>query len=107
VPPRRAGVFFFKTVASGGRVEERVGRDDRDVRKQLLARAGAATDNVLFGWIEARDPIEAFQFECLLWHAQGGSWALLGEGRHPEAPEETPWLVCPECRSAGAFLREE
>ena len=49
MPPNRAGVFFLKSVGAGGRVSERVGRDDVDLRQRLLQHAREGQLNVLFG----------------------------------------------------------
>ena len=97
VPPAIAGVYFLKTVARGGRVSERVGRDDVDLRQRLLARAREAFDNVLFGWIFASDANEAYRLECYLWHAQGGAWARIEGDSHPTPAERIPFLGCPDC----------
>src|ERR1700740_2337635 len=71
VPPHQPGVFFLKSVGAGGRVRERVGRDDVDVRQRLLAYAREGESNVLFGWMLAENAHEAYRLECYLWHAQG------------------------------------
>jgi hypothetical protein len=97
VPPWVAGVYFLKTVARGGRVSERVGRDDVDLRQRLLAQAREASDNVLFGWIYASDANEAYRLECYLWHAQGGAWARIEGDSHPTPAERIPFLGCPDC----------
>ncbi len=97
VPPSVAGVYFLKIVARGGRVTERVGRDDVDLRQRLLARARDASDNVLFGWIFASDANEAYRLECYLWHAQGGAWARIEGDSHPTPAERIPFLGCPDC----------
>jgi hypothetical protein len=97
VPPGVAGVYFLKRVARGGRVSERVGRDDVDLRQRLLAHAKEATENVLFGWILADDSNEAYRLECYLWHAQGGAWASIEGNSHPSPAERIPFLGCPDC----------
>jgi len=97
VPPAVAGVYFLKTVARGGRVSERVGRDDVDLRQRLLQSARAASENVLFGWIYASDSNEAYRLECYLWHAQGGAWARIEGESHPVPAERIPFLGCPDC----------
>jgi len=97
VPPACSGVFFVKTVGPGGHVTERVGRDDLDLRQRLLELARAAPENVLFGWILADGPTDAYQLECLLWHAQGGAWAGISGDAHPSPAEPIPFLGCPDC----------
>ncbi len=97
VPPGRPGVFFVKSVAAGGRLEERVGRDDIDLRQRLLEYARHVDDNVLFGWMLAADANDAYRLECYLWHAQGGSWARFAGDAHPVAAEPVPFLACPDC----------
>ena len=97
VPPGIAGVYFVKTVTRGGRVSERVGRDDVDLRQRLLEHARQAAENVLFGWIFAGDPNEAYRLECYLWHAQGGAWARIEGESHPVPAERIPFLGCPDC----------
>jgi hypothetical protein len=97
VPPGIAGVYFLKRVARGGRLSERVGRDDLDLRQRLLAHARQASENVLFGWIFASDANEAYRLECYLWHAQGGAWARIEGDTHPSPAERIPFLGCPDC----------
>ncbi len=97
VPPGVAGVYFLKRVARGGRVSERVGRDDVDLRQRLLGHAREAVENVLFGWIFASDANEAYRLECYLWHAQGGAWARIEGDSHPSRAERIPFLGCPDC----------
>jgi hypothetical protein len=97
VPPRCAGVFFVKKVIRGGRVDERVGRDDVDLRQRLLQLAREGGENVLFGWILAENPHDAYRLECYLWHAQGGAWSRIGGDSHPEPAERIPFLGCPDC----------
>ena len=97
VPPGVAGVYFLKVVARGGRVNERVGRDDVDLRQRLLKHARDASENVLFGWIFASDPNEAYRLECYLWHAQGGAWARIDGDAHPAPVVRIPFLGCPDC----------
>jgi hypothetical protein len=97
VPPGIAGVYFLKRVARGGRVSERVGRDDVDLRQRLLGHARKAVENVLFGWILASDANEAYRLECFLWHAQGGAWARIEGESHPSPAERIPFLGCPDC----------
>jgi hypothetical protein len=97
VPPGSAGVYFLKTVGPRGRVEERVGRDDVDLRQRLLEIAGGATENVLFGWMLADSPNEAYRLECYLWHAQGGAWGGVFGEAHPVPAERIPFLGCPDC----------
>ncbi|MEO8191509.1 MAG: hypothetical protein ABI682_14300 [Acidobacteriota bacterium] len=97
VPPGIAGVYFLKSVAQGGRIAERVGRDDLDLRQRLLQHAREGGENVLFGWIRAEDSNDAYRLECYLWHAQGGAWASIAGDTHPEAAERIPFLGCPDC----------
>ena len=97
VPPSRAGVYFLKSVGPAGRVRERVGRDDVDLRQRLLAHARAAGENVLFGWMLADDGNDAYRLECYLWHAQGGAWARIEGDAHPDPAERIPFLGCPDC----------
>jgi hypothetical protein len=97
VPPSIAGVYFLKIVARGGRVNEKVGRDDVDLRQRLLQHARDASDNVLFGWMRAADPNDAYRLECYLWHAQGGAWARIEGDSHPVNAERIPFLGCPDC----------
>ena len=97
VPPGCAGVYFLKTVGPRGRVEERVGRDDVDLRQRLLELAGGAPENVLFGWMLADGPNEAYRLECYLWHAQGGAWGRVAGDAHPAPSEPIPFLGCPDC----------
>jgi hypothetical protein len=97
VPPRRPGVYYLKKVVSGGRVSERVGRDDVDLRQRLLEHARAGDTNVLFGWVLAESAGEAYELECYLWHAQGGSWGGIDGDAHPSQREPIPFLRCPDC----------
>jgi hypothetical protein len=97
VPPGIAGVYFLKIVARGGRLNERVGRDDVDLRQRLLQHARQASENVLFGWILAANSNEAYRLECYLWHAQGGAWAQIEGDAHPVPVERIPFLGCPDC----------
>jgi hypothetical protein len=97
VPPARPGVYFVKSVGPGGRVEERVGRDDVDLRQRLLEIARSAPENVLFGWMLADGPMDAYRLECYLWHAQGGAWAGISGDAHPVPAERIPFLGCPDC----------
>lgn len=97
VPPGVAGVYFLKSVGHGGRVDERVGRDDLDLRQRLLQHARLAGENVLFGWMIAADANEAYRLECYLWHAQGGAWAGIAGDAHPVPAERIPFLGCPDC----------
>ena len=97
VPPRVCGVYFLKSVAPGGTVVERVGRDDLDLRQRLLQHARESGENVLFGWMLAADSNEAYRLECYLWHAQGGAWASLEGDAHPQPAEPIPFLGCPDC----------
>jgi hypothetical protein len=97
VPPGRPGVYFVKSVGPGGRVSERVGRDDVDLRQRLLQHARECGGNVLFGWMLAQDPNEAYRLECYLWHAQGGAWAGIAGDAHPDPAERIPFLGCPDC----------
>jgi hypothetical protein len=97
VPPGRPGVFFVKSVGPGGRVSERVGRDDVDLRQRLLQCARDGGENVLFGWMLAENPHEAYRLECYLWHAQGGAWARIEGDAHPSPAERIPFLGCPDC----------
>lgn len=97
VPPQRPGVFFLKSVGAGGKVRERVGRDDVDVRQRLLAYVREGETNVLFGWMLAENAHEAYRLECYLWHAQGGAWARIEGDAHPTPVERIPFLGCPDC----------
>ncbi|MGH9365698.1 MAG: hypothetical protein ACRD1B_10620 [Thermoanaerobaculia bacterium] len=97
VPPGRPGVYFLKTVGSGGRVSERVGRDGVDLRRRLLQHAREAVNSVLFGWMLAENADEAHRLECCLWHAQGGAWAGIEGDAHPAPAERIPFLGCPDC----------
>ena len=97
VPPGIAGVYFVKSVVQGGRIAERVGRDDVDLRQRLLQHARDGGENVLFGWMRAEDPNDAYRLECYLWHAQGGAWASIAGDAHPAAAERIPFLGCPDC----------
>jgi hypothetical protein len=97
VPPGLPGVYFLKTVGERGRVDERVGRDDVDLRQRLLQHARERRENVLFGWMIAADANEAYRLECYLWHAQGGAWAGISGDAHPVAAERIPFLGCPDC----------
>lgn len=97
VPPQQPGVFFLKSVGSGGRVRERVGRDDVDIRQRLLAHAREGEANVLFGWMLAENAHEAYRLECYLFHAQGGAWASIEGDAHPMPAERIPFLGCPDC----------
>ena len=97
VPPGRPGVFFFKSVGSEGRVSERVGREDVDLRQRLIQYARESRPNVLFGWVLAEDANEAYRLECYLWHACGGAWAGIAGDAHPSPSEPIPFLGCPDC----------
>lgn len=97
VPPGRPGVFFLKSVSAEGRIRERVGRDDVDLRQRLLQHAREGLPNVLFGWLLAEDANEAYQLECYLWHAHGGAWAGITGDAHPQAADRIPFLGCPDC----------
>lgn len=97
VPPGLPGVYFLKSVGERGRVEERVGRDDLDLRQRLLQHARVAGENVLFGWMAAADANDAYRLECYLWHAQGGAWAGIAGDAHPTPAERIPFLGCPDC----------
>jgi hypothetical protein len=97
VPPGRPGVFFLKSVGSDGKVAERVGRDDLDLRQRLLQYAREGLPNVLFGWMMAVDANEAYRLECYLWHAHGGAWAGITGDAHPTPSERIPFLGCPDC----------
>jgi hypothetical protein len=97
VPPGRPGVYFLKSVGPDGRVSERVGRDDVDLRQRLLQHAREGRPNVLYGWIVAADANEAYQLECYLWHAHGGAWAGIAGDAHPVPAERIPFLGCPDC----------
>src|SRR5215470_3165866 len=90
VPPRQPGVFFLKSVGEGGRVSERVGRDDVDLRQRLLQCARERTKNVLFGWMIAESAQDAYRLGCYLWHAQGGAWARIESDAHPVPAEPIP-----------------
>jgi len=97
VPPNCVGVFFLKCVGPGGRVSERVGRDDVDLRQRLLQHAREGGANVLFGWMLAESAHEAYRLECYLWHAQGGAWVRIEDDAHPTPVEPIPFLGCPDC----------
>lgn len=97
VPPGLPGVYFLKRVGRLGRVDERVGRDDVDLRQRLLQHARQQDENVLFGWMIAADANEAYRLECYLWHAQGGAWAGIAGDAHPAPAERIPFLGCPDC----------
>jgi len=97
VPPGRSGVYFVKSVGTGGRIRERVGRDDVDLRQRLLSHARTAREDALFGWMLAADANEAYRLECYLWHAQGGAWARIEGDSHPTPAERIPFLGCPDC----------
>ncbi|HEY3170837.1 MAG TPA: hypothetical protein VGK08_07510, partial [Thermoanaerobaculia bacterium] len=92
VPPGRPGVYFLKSVGPDGRLSERVGRDDVDVRQRLLQYAREGRPSVLFGWILAEDANEAYRLECYLWHAHGGAWASISGDAHPSSSERIPFL---------------
>src|ERR1700682_532246 len=53
VPPGIAGVYFVKSVGTGGHIAERVGRDDVDLRTRLLQHARGAREDVLVGCVRA------------------------------------------------------
>ena len=97
VPPGVAGVYFLKSVAAGGRIAERVGRDDVDLRQRLIQHAREAGENALFGWMRAENGNDAYRLECYLWHAQGGAWASIEGDAHPQPEERIPFLGCPDC----------
>ena len=97
VPPRSPGVYFPKIVGPQGSVAERVRRDDVDLRQRLLQHAREGSANVLFGWMLAENPHEAYRLECYLWHAQGGAWARIEGDAHPAPAERIPFLGCPDC----------
>jgi len=97
VPPGVVGVYFLKAVGAAGRVSERVGRDDVDLRQRLIQHAREAGANALFGWMRAENPHDAYRLECYLWHAQGGAWARIEGDAHPQAAERIPFLGCPDC----------
>ncbi len=97
VPPGQPGVYFLRSVRKGGRVSERVGRDDVDLRQRPLQFAKEGAANALFGWMLAQDPKEAYRLECCLWHAQGGAWAGMRGDAHPRPAEPIPFLGCPDC----------
>lgn len=97
VPPGISGVYFVKSVGPGGRIAERVGRDDVDLRQRLLQHARGGGENVLFGWIRAENANDAYRLECYLWHAQGGAWASIAGDAHPALTERIPFLGCPDC----------
>ena len=99
IPPQRPGVYYLKTVGALGRVSERVGRDDVDLRQRLLDHARAGAPNVLFGWMLAESAGEAYQLECYLWHAQGGSWGGIHGDSHPTPAERIPFLGCADCEA--------
>jgi len=85
VPPACSGVFFVKTVGPGGRVIERVGRDDVDLRQRLLELARSAAENVLFGWILADGPTDAYRLECYLREVPGAASPAMPIP-HPPSP---------------------
>ena len=97
VPPGRPGVFFLKSVGPRGKVSERVGRDDVDLRQRLLQCAREGGENVLFGWMLAENLHDAYRLECYLFHAQGGAWAGIAGDSHPVPAEPIPFLGCPDC----------
>ena len=97
VPPGHPGVFFLKSVGPRGKVSERVGRDDVDLRQRLLQYAREGGENILFGWMLAEGPHDAYRLECYLWHAQGGAWARIEGDAHPSPAERIPFLGCPDC----------
>jgi len=97
VPPERPGVFFLKSVGPRGKVSEKVGRDDVDLRQRLLQCAREGGENVLFGWMIAENPHDAYRLECYLFHAQGGAWARIEGDAHPTPAERIPFLGCPDC----------
>ena len=90
-------MYLLKTVGSGGRVSERVGRDAVDLRQRLLRHAHEADGNVLFGWMLAEDADQAYCLECSLWHAEGGAWAGIEGDSHPQPARRIPFLGCPDC----------
>jgi hypothetical protein len=94
VPPGRPGVFFLKSVSADGRVAERVGRDDVDLRQRLLQYAREKPPNVLFGWILAEDANQAYQLEATL-ARHGGAWA----GRIAQTLSTDPFPGCPTATS--------
>lgn len=104
-----AGAFYLKEVLPRGGVREDVGRDDRDLRRALLARCDDGVENVLFGWTVAATAFEAYRHECFLWHIKGGAFGRLTTRAHPAAPAGG-WASCPECGDDGgrppSFLKD-
>jgi hypothetical protein len=96
------GAFYLKEVLARGGVRESVARDDRDLRRALLARCEPEKENVLFGWTVASTPLEGFRHECYLWHIKGGAFGRLETAAHPTPPEDSNWAPCPECGRAKA-----
>lgn len=96
------GAFYLKEVLPRGGIRESVGRDDRDLRKALMARCGPERENVLFGWTVASTALESYRHECYLWHIKGGAFGRLETKSHPSPPEDDMWAPCPECGNAAA-----
>jgi hypothetical protein len=93
------GAFYLKEVLPRGGIRESVGRDERDLRKALIARCGPGCENVLFGWTVASTPLESFRHECYLWHIKGGAFGRLETKEHPVPPDGDMWAPCPECEA--------
>ena len=94
------GAYYLKEVLPRGGIRESVGRDDRDLRKALMARCGPECENVLFGWTVASTPLESYRHECYLWHIKGGAFGRLETKGHPTPPDGEMWAPCPECGGA-------
>lgn len=104
-----AGAYYLKEVLPRGGVRETVGRDERDLRRALLALCDDSVENVLFGWTVAATAFDAYRHECFLWHVKGGAFGRLKVAAHPAAPADA-WAACPECGDDGgrppAFLKD-
>ena len=95
--PFIVGAFRIPLRTPGGCVSGRVGRDDVDLRQRLLQYAREGAGNVLFGWMLAENPHEAYRLECYLWRAQVGAWDAIARDAHPSPAEPIPFLGCPDC----------
>ena len=84
-PARDRRRLFSEDVARGGRVNEKVGRDDVDLRQRLLQHARDASDNVLFGWMRRRDSNDAYRLGVLPLARAGGR---VGADRRRFAPRQ-------------------
>ena len=92
VPPERPGVYYLKIVGAGGRVSERVGRDDVDLRQRLLDHARAGAPNVLFGWMLAESAGEAYQLSAICGTRRAGRGGIHGDA-HPTPAERIPFRM--------------